>query len=86
MTALGSYDHADFEWQGIELGYPISVLKVGGGTVGKTYTGRWVIEWLDMADEPLRSEIETGTPKTHAQVAKLARDFYLDGVLAEDVA
>ena len=60
------------------------VSKVGGGTLGMAYDGRWEYAILLRAVggwEVIASgtDIETGTPKTHGQVASMIREQYGDG-------
>lgn len=59
----------------------VHVNKVGGGTLGHSYEGRWEVAitingtvtfWAD--------DIRTGTPKTHAQVAGIAAEFYANSL------
>lgn len=60
------------------------VSKTGGGTPGKAYEGTWeyaillraVGGWKVVASG---ADIETGTPKTHGQVASMIREQYGDG-------
>lgn len=58
-----------------DVDYTISVDKIGGGTLGSSYEGTWsVVLWR--AGWSFESEhINTGTPKTHEQVAKIYADF-----------
>lgn len=57
-------------------GLRVQVDKVGGGTPGKTYEGAWSVT---VESGPVyvydNDELTTGTPKTHAQVARMAADF-----------
>ena len=57
----------------------IHVSKVGGGTVGRGYTGRWDVAVLS---DPLRfrESLDTGLPKTHDEVARLAAQFASEGL------
>ncbi len=57
-------------------GLRVQVDKVGGGTVGKAYEGRWSVT-VDAGPVMMygNEDLITGTPKTHAQVAKFAADF-----------
>lgn len=57
-------------------GLRIQVDKVGGGTLGRAYEGRWsVIVESGPIYVYYNDELTTGTPKTHAQVAQMAADF-----------
>lgn len=54
-------------------GWPITVDKDGGGTLGRAYEGTWTVSVMDGPVYVLdNAEITTGTPKTHRQVARLA--------------
>lgn len=62
----------------------VHVSKVGGGTLGKAYDGTWEYAILLRAVggwEVIASgtDIETGTPKTHGQVAAMIAEQYGDG-------
>jgi hypothetical protein len=54
----------------------IYVSKVGGGTVGKSYSGSWA--WscvIDGEETGHGDDLSTGMPKTHAETARLVADF-----------
>lgn len=57
-------------------GLRVRVDKVGGGTLGKSYEGRWSVT---VENGPVyvydNDELTTGTPKTHAEVAGMAAEF-----------
>lgn len=57
-------------------GMRVQVDKVGGGTVGRAYEGRWSVT---VHNGPVLAydseELTTGAPKTHAQVAFIAAEF-----------
>jgi hypothetical protein len=57
-------------------GLRVQVDKVGGGTLGNAYEGRWSVT---VQNGPVyaydNDELTTGTPKTHAEVARIAADF-----------
>jgi hypothetical protein len=65
----------------------VMVSKVGGGTLGRAYTGRWeyAVVLPTRNDETagvmvlVGSDLETGMPKTHAEAAKTLLE------IAEDV-
>ena len=62
----------------------ISVSKVGGGTLGKSYKGSWEyrvsIRGLPEYVPPmLGDDLTTGTPKTHAQVAQIIAGYLSSG-------
>lgn len=64
------------EYSRFVYGLRVQVDKVGGGTVGKAYEGRWSVT---VENGPMyvydNDELITGTPKTHAEVARMAADF-----------
>lgn len=54
----------------------VDVYKVGGGTLGQAYEGRW--GYLVRRHGTVvgsGEDLNTGTPKTHQQAAQLACDF-----------
>lgn len=57
-------------------GLRVQVDKVGGGTLGRAYEGRWSVT---VQSGPIyvydNDELTTGMPKTHAQVAEMAAEF-----------
>lgn len=57
-------------------GLRVQVDKVGGGTVGRSYEGRWSVT---VENGPIyvydNDDFTTGTPKMHAEVARIAADF-----------
>ncbi len=57
-------------------GLNVLVDKDGGGTIGRAYVGTWTVSVLNGPVFVLdNSELRTGMPKTHAQVARLAAEF-----------
>lgn len=57
-------------------GLNVQVSKRGGGTLGKSYVGLWDVTVMNGPVYVLDGEeIDAGTPKTHAQVARIAADF-----------
>ena len=59
--------------------YVIDVYKTGGGTVGNAYTGLWAVQATPMGSYDVEFEtnyLETNTPKTHAEIAQIALDFW----------
>lgn len=57
-------------------GLSITVDKVGGGTLGRAYEGNWTITVSNGPDYVYDSDtLHTGTPKTHAEVARIASTF-----------
>lgn len=70
----------------IESGWTVSVAKVGGGTVGTTYTGWW--DWaisdangaiIDTSICNRDAQLYTGTPKNHSEAAELVAELYEEG-------
>lgn len=57
-------------------GLTVEISKVGGGTVGEQYEGRWIYH-VTRGDKIIMfgNDLYTGTPKTHAQAAQLVYDF-----------
>lgn len=56
--------------------YAVFVDKVGGGTLGKAYEGDWEVTVSNGPTYLLDNAIiGTGTPKTHAQVARLGVEW-----------
>lgn len=64
-----------------DSGLIVQVEKLGGGTLGRAYTGAWRYIVSDAAGRELGrgQDIETGMPHTHAEVAVLIADFFADG-------
>ncbi len=61
-------------------GHQVRVEKVGGGTVGRTYSGAWSFEIDDPQGTLIASgygTLITGLPNTHSQVATLAWKLHL---------
>lgn len=56
----------------------ITVDKVGGGTYGREYEGSWEVTVSLSGTVVLDDVINTGTPKTHREVADIALDFIDD--------
>lgn len=48
----------------------ITVDKTGGGTLGSSYTGQWVVGWFHDGDLMSMEILTTGMPKTHEEVAR----------------
>lgn len=57
-------------------GLRVQVDKVGGGTLNRSYEGRWSVTVQNgsvyIYDD---DELTTGMPKTHAEVARIAAEF-----------
>lgn len=57
-------------------GWPVAVDKDGGGTLGHAYDGTWTVSVMNGPEYVVdNEELRTGTPKTHAQVARMAFEF-----------
>jgi len=57
-------------------GLHISVNKDGGGTLGRAYEGNWTITVRNGPEYVYDNDtLHTGTPKTHAEVARTAFIF-----------
>ena len=64
------------EYEATLDGLKIIVDKDGGGTLGRTYDGNWTVTAMNGPEYVFDSDVVyTGTPKTHAQVARIVRDF-----------
>lgn len=62
-----------------EFDVTVLIEKAGGGTVGNSYAGKWSYQvnrgTLELASG---NDLETGTPHTHAQAARLVLEFLTD--------
>ena len=62
-------------------GVTIQVEKLGGGTLGKKYDGIWryIATHTNSGEEITRGQdYETGTPRTHDEVAEILADYVID--------
>ncbi len=90
MTSPQDFEH-DVTITDADAGDPATVrlliAKVGGGTPGRAYTGAWYYR-LDVNGETAAhgDDLETGTPKTHAQTARIAAEFLASGFPEADAA
>lgn len=66
------------EFSTIDGEYVIRVDKVGGGTVGRAYTGDWEVTVSRSATVIMDDVITTGFPSTHRSVASIALEFLED--------
>lgn len=66
----------EYEYKTTVDGLSVEVSKRGGGTLGKSYVGLWDVTVMNGPVYVLDGEeLDAGTPKTHAQVARMAADF-----------
>lgn len=65
----------------------VEIYKVGGGTLGRAYEGRWGYR-ISRGGHVLASgeDLHTGTPKTHEEAAVIVTDFLdqLTGGMSND--
>ena len=63
-------------------GTRVEVSKMGGGTVGREYVGRWIYAVYDVLGELVASgdDYITNMPHTHRWVARDIGSLYLDPV------
>jgi hypothetical protein len=79
------YPTSDDEWEHCKRCGPFAVYvsKVGGGTLGRSYEGAWHYQIVDYRDGSPTwglivtrgSDLNTGTPATHAEAAEIVADF-----------
>ena len=83
-------DGRDFapEYVTVIDGTVIEIEKLGGGTLGRAYSGTWRCQYTPPGDVPhFTQDLTTGTPKTHAQAAVLLAEFLgLDTEYATEIA
>lgn len=68
---------SSWEWEYvlIEDDFIVKVNKLGGGTVGKSYTGGWDFQVVN-GSVVINDRIDnTGTSKTHGQVARMVQQW-----------
>lgn len=59
----------------------IQIAKSGGGTVGESYAGTWrAIVTLGDTELYRGQDLDTGTPKTHEQAARVLADYVANGL------
>ena len=68
--------HTDYSHSSGEV-VKVAVSKVGGGTLGNKYEGKWHYTYIRGSIMRKGSDLNTG-PKTHQQVADLVMGFYKD--------
>lgn len=59
-------------------GIVVQVEKLGGGTVGKAYTGTWryIVLNPDGSEAARGQDMETGMPHTHKQAARVIAEYF----------
>lgn len=69
------YEHTD-----PDTGLHVQLEKLGGGTLGRTYTGNWryIITTADGIELARGQDLTTPLPRTHAQAAVIALDYFTD--------
>lgn len=72
----------EVEYSAGTCGIRVDVAKVGGGTLGKEYAGRWFYAVYDVLGNLVASgdDYITGMPHTHRWVASDLASIYLDPV------
>jgi hypothetical protein len=62
--------------------HKIQIEKLGGGTLGRAYTGHWryIVTHAVSGDEIARGQdLYTGTPKTHPEVVRILAGLFTPG-------
>lgn len=59
----------------------VEINKHGGGTLGRAYAGDWTVAVWDSTGRKLLFDdtLRTGTPKTHAEAARMTVEFVDEG-------
>lgn len=71
-----SLDPNAWEWQHVtEEGATVLVSKVGGGTIGRRYDGAWHYSYTRRDHHDEGSDMWTGSPASHAEVAEMVAEF-----------
>lgn len=87
MDNVSTMQDRDFEFKSQPRGEDgtrlvILVSKVGGGTLGRAYDGRWLYRVRPVSRRAAvlaeGNDLNTGTPKTHAEAAEIVADFVRD--------
>jgi len=74
MTVNGSgFDEDLVEFTSASDQAEIALYKLGGGTLGASYQGRWAWRYRDVPTGRTTSgdDLWTGTPKTHREAAEI---------------
>lgn len=74
-------DLRDFESEltaTLDDGLTVSIEKLGGGTLGHSYTGTWryIVTDSDGDEVGRGQDLETGMPKTHAEVVNIVAGYF----------
>lgn len=78
LTVEREVGEPEYEYRGRPMGTYVmaEVSKVGGGTVGRQYAGRWEVRITrDSRIIHECDDLNTGTPKTHEEIARIAYGF-----------
>lgn len=83
LTVLRDPEGPEFEWVGRPLGTHVmaEISKVGGGTVGRRYAGRWSFRLTRkgrVLDENYGGYNQPN-PRTHEEIAREVWDWYTEG-------
>jgi len=76
MSFAHEFPKTDDEWEYTCPFCSVRVSKVGGGTLGRAYTGHWHYRIVINGTVHQGSDLHTGTPKTHAEAATQVADFF----------
>lgn len=68
-----------------EFGWITAIEKIGGGTFGRAYAGRWAYKVFDDQNNLVEEgdDFWCGTPRTHRKVAIDIGDWVHDKVMGE---
>lgn len=89
MDSVSTMQDRDFEFKSQPRGEDgtrlvVLVSKVGGGTPGQAYDGRWLYRVRPVSRRAAvlaeGDDLNTGTPKTHREVVDIVLDFLDDTV------
>lgn len=70
--------NAEYTYRDADTGNVVKVEKLGGGTFGHAYTGTWRYTVRNFAGAEMGrgQDFHTGTPKTHAEVARELAEIF----------
>lgn len=69
LSYMSTVEGAEFTYHMAEKRLTVHVDKVGGGTIGKKYVGRWNVKVIRDGVVVLDDIFTNGTAKTHSGVA-----------------